>query len=266
MTSKTMFLLIASAFAASAQTAVAAIALGTAGNFAILAGSTVTSTGLTIVNGGDIGVSPGTAITGFGPGILDAPYAFHSGDAVALQAESDLTTAFNAAAALPATHTLTGQDLGGQTLSPGVYFFSSSAQLTGTLTLNDLGDPNAQFVFQIDSALTTASNSAVVTIEGGSNPGSTVFWEIGSSATLGSNSAFEGHILAYASISLDTGASILNGSALAENGAVTLESNSINNSTTSAITSVPEPATLSLILIGGVVLGLRRPRGRTSST
>src|SRR6185312_12950077 len=125
--------------------------------------------------GGDVGVSPGTALTGFTPGIIVPPYTIHAGDAVAMQAQNDLSIAYNAAAALTPTQNLTGQDLGGLTLLPGVYFFSSSAQLTGTLTLNNLGDPNALFVFQIGSTLTTASNSSVVSINGGSIPGSNVF-------------------------------------------------------------------------------------------
>jgi type VI secretion system secreted protein VgrG len=209
----------------------AAIILGSAGNFAVLAGSTVTNTGPSIINGGNVGVSPGTAITGFftvdgGPGTIVPPYTTHSADAVALQAQNDLTTAYNAAVALAPTQNLTGQDLGGLILLPGVYFFSSSAQLTGTLTLNDEGDPNAQFVFQIGSTLTTANNSSVVTINGGSMPGSTVFWQVGSSATLGTGTAFEGHVLALTSITLDTGASLLNGSALAINGAVSLRRSS----------------------------------------
>jgi hypothetical protein len=248
----------------------ASIVLNSAGNFALLAGSTVTNTGPSLVNGGDVGVSPGTAITGFlevdgGPGIIAAPYTTHVGsDGVAVQAEKDLTTAFNAAALLPhpAANDLTGQDLGGMTLLPGVYFFSSSAQLTGTLTLDDNGDPNAQFVFQIGSTLTTASNSAVVTIDGGTNPGSTVFWQVGSAATIGTNTAFEGHILAYASISLDTGASILNGSALAENGAVTLESNIVTNS----VAPIPEPALMTMVLGSAMLLAGRGSRRTGKNT
>jgi type VI secretion system secreted protein VgrG len=180
---------------------------------------------------------------------------------VAIQAQEDLTAAYNAAALLPhlAANDLTGQDLGGKTLLPGVYFFSSSAQLTGTLTLDDNGDPNAQFVFQMGSTLTTAPNSAVVTIDGGANPGSTVFWQVGSSATLDTNSAFEGHILANASISLDTGATILNGSALAENGAVTLLSNTITNS----VAPIPEPCGLGFAIIGGGLMGYRGWRRNT---
>jgi hypothetical protein len=239
------------------------IDLGTAGNFAVLAGSTVTNTGSTVINGGDVGVSPGAAITGFatvdgGPGVIVPPYTTQAGNAVAATAENDLTTAYNAAAGLAPTQILTGTNLGGLTLTPGVYFFSSSAQLTGTLTLNDEGNANAQFVFQIGSTLTTASNSSVVTInDGGSTmPGCTVFWQVGSSATLGTTTDFEGHILALASISMDTGANILDGSALAINGAVTLQDNSITNCVMSAATSVPEPSTMTLAVIGGALLAL----------
>jgi hypothetical protein len=234
------------------------VTLNTAGNFAVLAGSTVTNTGHSIVGGGDVGVSPGSAITGFPPGTITAPFTTHAGDAVALQAEKDLITAYNTAKGLPATQTLTGQNLGGLTLEPGVYFFQSSALMTGTLTLNDMGDPNALFVFQIGSTLTTMSDAAVVTINGGTAPGSDVFWQVGSSATLETGTTFEGHILALASISLDTGASILDGSALAINAAVTLESNDINNSLTSdAINGNPgSPATVPLPNPGALVLGL----------
>jgi type VI secretion system secreted protein VgrG len=196
-------------------------------NFAILAGSTVTSTGATSVTGGNVGVSPGSAVTGFPPGTVTPPFTIQTANGVTLQAQNDLTTAFNTAAGLARTQNLTGQDLGNMTLTPGVYFFSSSAELTGTLTLNDEGNSDAQFVFQIGSTLTTASGSSVVTINGGTAPGIDVFWQIGSSATLGTGTAFEGNILADASITLDTGATVLDGRLLAENGAVTLEDNTI---------------------------------------
>jgi hypothetical protein len=206
-----------------------AITLDTAGNFAVLAGQTVTNTGPSVIDGGNVGVSPSSAITGFPPGIVMPPYTMNEGDAVALQAQSDLATAYNVAASLVFTQDLTGQDLGGLTLLPGVYFFSSSAQLTGTLTLNALGDPNAEFVFQIGSTLTTANNSSVTTINGGSVSGCDVYWQVGSSATLGTDTAFEGHILALTSITLNTGATMYAGSALARNGEVTLDTNTITN-------------------------------------
>jgi len=239
--------------------------LGTAGNFAVLAGSTVTNTGSSVINGGDVGVSPGTAITGFPPGTIVPPYTMHAGDAVAAEAQNDLTTAYNAAAGLAPTQDLTGQDLGGLTVTPGVYFFSSSAQLTGTLTLNDQGNPNAQFVFQIGSTITTASNSSVVTINDGDStmPGCDVFWQVGSSATLGTGTAFEGHILALTSITMTTGATILDGSALALNGAVALDDNSITNCVSSETTApVPLPSVLpsGVILLGMSAIGMARKR------
>jgi hypothetical protein len=165
----------------------------------------------------------------------------------ALKAQSDLTTAYNAAMGLSPTGTLTGKDLGGMTLTPGVYFFASSAQLTGTLTLNNLGNPNALFVFQIGSTLTTASNSSV--IFSNSLADRNVFWQVGSSATLGTTTSFQGNILALTSIPLDTGATIGCGSALARNGAVTLDSNVIGGGCRGTST-VPEPGTMGLLGTG----------------
>lgn len=259
---KTLMLLAVTAFAGLPSPAKSAVILGTAGDFAVLAGTTVTNTGPTVIDGGSVGVSPGSAITGFPPGLVTAPYTIHAADAVAAQAQSDLTVAYNQAAGLAPTQDLSGQDLGGKTLTAGVYFFSSSAQLTGKLTLDAQGDPNAQFVFQITSALTTATDSSVVTINNGDGmAGCTVFWQVGSSATLGTRTAFEGHILALTSITMNTGATILDGSALARNGAVTLDSNTITNCVNSA-GAVPEPATFTLSLVGGMVLGLTSLRKR----
>ena len=204
--------------------------LGTSQRFGVLGASAVTNTGLTVVNG-DLGVSPGSAITGFPPGIVNG--TIHQTDAVAAQAQADATTAYNTLAGLACNTVLTGQDLGGLTLTPGVYCFSSSAQLTGTLTLNAQGNPNAVFVFQIASTLTTASNSSVQIINGGQL--CNVFWQIGSSATLGTNTSFIGSILALASVTLNTGAT-LSGRALALNGAVTLDSNKITATTSCAPT------------------------------
>ena len=214
--------------AASFQSAWAQTAptLGTAKSFAVLGGQTVTNTGPSTIHG-DLGVSPGSAVTGFPPGQVIAPGTIHTADAVALQAQSDLTTAYNALAGQPSTSLKSGQDLGGQTLVGGVYTFDSSgpaAQLTGTLTLNAQGNANAVFIFQIASTLTTATNSNVRLING-AQP-CNVFWQVGSSATLKTNTSFIGNILALTSIALQTGTSV-NGRALARNGEVTLDTNNV---------------------------------------
>lgn len=194
--------------------------LGTAGAFAVLGGQTVTNTGPTVVTG-DLGVSPGTAVTGFPPGTVAG--TVHAGDAVAAQAQADLVTAYDDAAARTPAALVSG-DIGGRTLTPGVYRSGSSLGITGTLTLDGQGDPNAVFVFQMGSTLTTAGASAVNLINGAQVHN--VFWQVGSSATLGTNSAFSGTILALTSITVTTGVNIL-GRALARNGAVTLDSNII---------------------------------------
>lgn len=203
-----------------AQSALSAPSLGVAASFRVLGASMVTNTGATTIEG-NLGVSPGLAITGFPPGLVIGG-AVHAGDATALQAQSDVTAAYLVLAGETCTSNLTGQDLGGLTLTQGVYCFSSEAQLTGTLTLNAQGDPSAVFVFQVGSTLTTASNASVVFTNGGQDCGA--FWQIGSSATLGSHTAFAGSILALTSIALETGASV-SGRALARNGAVTMDAN-----------------------------------------
>jgi len=197
--------------------------LGAAVSFGILGGSTVTNTGPTVING-DIGVSPGSAVTGFPPGVVVAPGAIHAGDAVAAQAQADIVIAYDALAGQACDFQLTGQDLGGLTLTSGVYCFDTSAQLTGQLTLNVQGDPNAVFIFKMGSTLTTASNSSVVFSNGG--PSCNVFWQDGSSVTFGTATDFAGNVIALTSATLTTGASVT-GKVLARNGAVTLDTNTI---------------------------------------
>jgi len=220
--------LLAAGFVGAASPAVAAqsrVGLGTAASYAVLAGQTVTNTGPSVIQG-DLGVSPGSAVTGFPPGVVVPPGVVHTADAAATQAQVDLTTAYNDAAARPASADLTGQDLGGMTLTSGVYAFpNTSAQLTGALTLDAAGDPNAVFVFKIGSTLTTASASSVLLI-GDASP-CNVYWQIGSSATLGTGTSFAGSIMALTSTTLTTGATV-EGRVLARHGSVTLDSNLIN--------------------------------------
>jgi len=238
---------VAVLFAAPAVAGPIAIDLGTAGSFAVLAGSTVANTGPTTVNG-DLGVWPGTSITGFLPGVV-VNGGIYDGDTVAMQAQADALTAFSTAAAETGAQSLTGQDLGGLNLTAGVYSFASSAQLTGTLTLNAQGSQNAVFIFQIGSTLTTASNAQISVING---QAAEIFWQVGSSATLGTGTEFDGDIIALASITLDTGATVSCGGALALNGAVSMDTNTV--STTGAAcpgqTQVPEPASLFILVAG----------------
>jgi hypothetical protein len=204
----------------SLETAIAQTAppLGTSQAFAVLGGSTVTNTGQTVLKG-DLGVSPGSAITGFPPGVVTG--TIHAADAVAAQAQADAATAYGYLASEPCGTDLSGKDLGGLTLLPGVYCFGSSAQLTGILTLNAEGNSGAVFVFEIGSTLTTSTNSAVV-MNGGSP--CNVFFQVGSSATLGTGTQFSGSIFAQASITTTTGAAVTGGS-YALTGAVTLDDN-----------------------------------------
>ena len=221
--------------ATSSSHAQQALSLGTAESFAILGGSAITNTGATTISG-NVGVYPGTSITGFGTVTLNGASVVHNHDAVAQQAQADDTTAYNALAglaSLTSTRNLSGQNLGGQTLTAGVYDFSASAQLTGALTLNGQGNPNSVFIIIVGSALTTASASSIV-LENGAKAGN-VFFVVGSSATLGTSTAFAGDILALTSITLNTGATIECGAAWAQNGAVTLNNNTITACTTSAI-------------------------------
>src|SRR5271154_2041187 len=194
------------------------VPLGTTFSFGVLAASTVTNTGPTVING-NVGLSPGTSVTGFPPGTLNG--TLYAANAVSGQAENDLTTAYNNAAGQGPTTPIVA-DLGGQTLTAGVYNSASSIGLTGTLTLNGGGNPDSVFVFQAaSSTLTTASSSQVTLINGAQ--ACNVFWQVGSSATLGSDSNFVGTVLASQSITVTTNVTIL-GRVLAETGAVTLDS------------------------------------------
>jgi hypothetical protein len=208
------------ALAGSAAAAQPPVGLGTAASFVVLAGSTVTNTGPSVVNG-DLGVSPGTAVTGFPPGTVNG--TVHAADAVASQAQTDTTTAYNDAAGRTPAVSVSG-DLGGSMLTAGVYKSSSSLGLTGDVTLDAQGDPSAVFIFQVGSTLTTASSSRVVLANRAD--ACNVYWQLGSSATLGTNSVFKGTILALTSITLNTGAKV-DGRTLARNGAVTMDDNVI---------------------------------------
>ncbi len=211
----------------------APVGLGTAAPFAVLAGSGITNTGATVITG-DVGLSPSASVTGFSTVVLNG--AEYVADPTAVQAQVDLATAYNTAASAPSTSNLTGQDLGNQKLSPGVYTFSSSAQLTGPLTLSG----NGVFIFQIGSTLTTASASSVLLTNGAQ--ACNVFWQVGSSAKLGTATQFQGIVMALTSITLTTGANILDGAALARNGAVTMEGNQITVPSSCAAPSVtPTP-------------------------
>jgi type VI secretion system secreted protein VgrG len=263
----------------SSSLAAATINLQTAANFTVLGSSTVTNTGATTIYG-DLGVAPGTAITGLGKVTLTG--AVHSADAVATLARAQAIGLAANLAGLTPTIDLSGQDLGSVgALTPGVYKFGSSAQLTGSLTLDFAGNANSAFIFQIGSGLTTASGANANILGGG--PGSGVFWNVGSAATLGTGSNFAGNILAGTSITFDTGATLLCGRAIALTGAVTLDGNSLSNDCGGAgalgsgrtdfgsngfagaagpVGAVPEPASWAMMITGFGLAGTmlrRRP-------
>ncbi len=222
---------LAAALAGTALAAQAQVGLGTAASFAVLAGTTITNTGPTTITG-DVGLHPGTAVTGFNTVTLNG--AQHVADAVALKAKNDLANAYgDAAGRTPVTAVPT--ELGGTTLKAGVYG-SDTLGLTGTLTLDGPG----VFIFQAASTLITAPNSSVALINGAS--ACNVYWQIGSSATLATSTSFKGTILALTSIGLQTGAT-LEGRALARNGAVTLDTNVINSSACAAPLPSATPTT-----------------------
>jgi hypothetical protein len=210
-----VILAVSLALAVPAVVQAAPVDLATASPFVVLGGTTVTNEETSVLNG-DLGVSPGTALTGFSPPSLVTGVE-HAADGVASGAQSDLTTAYNVAAEQP-SELLTG-DLGNRKLGPGAYSYASDALLTGALTLDAEGDPAAEFVIQIGSQLTTASGSSVV-LANGASP-CNVYWQVGSSAELGTTTAFAGNLMALTSISLNNGV-VVNGRMLARNGQVSL--------------------------------------------
>lgn len=242
----------------------APVDLATARPFVALAGSTVTNTGPSVLNG-ELGVAPGTALVGFGlPAVVNG--ATHANDAVAGQAQSDLTTAYTVAAGTPVSPAddLSGTNLGNRTLTAGAYRYTSDALLTGPLTLDAQGDPNAQFVFEIASALTTAPASSVVMVNGASP--CNVYWQVGSSATLDTTTAFQGNLMALTDISLNNGATVI-GRLLARNGQISLINNVLDLggcATGSTSPTAPTPTT-SPTPPTGTPTGNPTPPGVTSS-
>lgn len=256
--------------------------LGSAQSYSVLGGTTVTNTGLTTING-NVGVAPGTAVTGIGATTLFG--TVHQNDSAAMLAHVDALAASDYLSGLSFTRDLTGLDLGGMTLTAGIYRIASSAQLTGTLVLDAQNMANALFVFQIGSTLTTAGASAVNVINASADTG--VFFDVGTSAVLGAGSAFAGNLIAADSITLSASTRLLCGRALALNGAVTLDTNLVSNdcaaggalgtssldggslgfSGVSAVgaAQAPEPATLLLLSFGLAALAMGRKRHPSSA-
>jgi uncharacterized repeat protein (TIGR01451 family) len=215
--------------------------LGTTAGFAVLAGTTITNTGPTTITG-DVGLHPGSAFVDTGVTLIGTR---HIADAVANQAKIDLVTAYNDAAGRPVSSAV-AVDLGGSVLTPGVYSSGGVLGITGTLTLDAQGDPDAVFIFQSTATLITASDSRVELINGARF--CRVFWVVPSSATLGTDSQFVGHILALTDITVQNGATV-EGQLLARNGQVTLDTNVITNEICAAerlidITKTASPTSL----------------------
>jgi len=234
-----------------------AIDLGSAGNFAVLAGSAITFTGATTITG-DIGTHPTTTITGVTPTFLSG--SDHGGDSFTQTAKIDLLIAYNAAAGSTPTTTFGAiHDLGGQTLTPGVYNDPSSFGITGTLTLNANGNVNAVWIFQAGSTLITQSGSQVLLIGGAQ--AANVFWQVGTSATFLTSSVFVGNVLADTSITVGLG-SVIDGRVLAINGAVTFD----GGNTIAIPAAIPEPAATAALAAGlmALLVAVRRFGRRVS--
>jgi hypothetical protein len=224
------------AFVAVPAAQASPVNLGTASPFVALAGATVTNSGPSVLNG-ELGVSPGTALVGFGlPAVVNG--ATHANDAVAAQAQADLGTAYDVAAGQPVSgaNDLSNTDLGNRTLKAGAYRYTSEAQLTGALTLDAEGDPNAQFVFEIGSKLTTAPGSSVVLLNGASP--CNVYWQVATSATLDTTTTFQGNLMALASISVNNGVHVI-GRLLARNGQISLINDVIDGSQCGTAAALP---------------------------
>ena len=233
-------LAVAVMFLRSDATAVQApVPLGSAATFGVLAATTVTSSGATTIDG-DLGVSPGNTVSG-APTVSGTT---HLGDPTAAQAQLDLTIAYNDAAGRTLDSVLVAGNLGGQTLAPGLYTSGTSLEITsGDLTLDAQGDPDAVWIFQMASTLVTTDGRQVI-LSGGAQAAN-VFWQVGSSATIGGSSVFKGNILAHTSITMNSSGTVLGGRLLAMHGAVALDANTI---------SVPTTVTASVSLVSAAVV------------